>query len=69
MRSPGGAGDGQGRIRTTVERSLKPLTVPNFVTLFRMAIVPFFVKFIELGISLLKILPANVAYHYQLLQK
>lgn len=34
---------GEGRIRSTVERSLKPLTVPNFITLIRMAIIPFFV--------------------------
>jgi cardiolipin synthase len=31
------------RIRTKVEEKLRPLTLPNFVTLFRMAIVPFFV--------------------------
>jgi cardiolipin synthase (CMP-forming) len=36
-------GDGERRIRTTVERSLKPLTLPNFITLIRMAIIPFFV--------------------------
>jgi len=40
VRSPTGR---EGRIRTTVERSLKPLTVPNFITLTRMAIIPFFV--------------------------
>jgi cardiolipin synthase len=31
------------RIRTKVEEKLRPITVPNFVTLFRMAIIPFFV--------------------------
>jgi len=32
-----------GRIRAKVEEKLRPLTLPNFVTLIRMAIVPFFV--------------------------
>ena len=33
----------KGKIRTEVERRLRPLTLPNFITLMRMAIVPFFV--------------------------
>ncbi len=41
-------GDGRGRqarerIRTQVEDKLRPLTLPNFLTLLRMAMVPFFV--------------------------
>lgn len=32
-----------GKIRTEVEKRLRPLTLPNFITLMRMAIVPFFV--------------------------
>ena len=35
--------EGRRKIRTTVEESLRPLTLPNFITLIRMAIVPFFV--------------------------
>ncbi len=31
------------KIRTRVEEKLRPLTVPNFITLLRMALVPFFV--------------------------
>jgi cardiolipin synthase len=31
------------RIRTKVEEKLRPITLPNFVTLFRMAIIPFFI--------------------------
>jgi len=31
------------RIRTKVEEKLRPVTVPNFITLVRMAIAPFFV--------------------------
>jgi cardiolipin synthase len=31
------------RIRTKVEEKLRPITLPNFITLFRMAITPFFV--------------------------
>jgi cardiolipin synthase (CMP-forming) len=31
------------RIRATVEESLRPLTLPNFITLLRMAMIPFFV--------------------------
>ena len=31
------------RIRSKVEEKLRPLTLPNFITLFRMAITPFFV--------------------------
>jgi len=34
---------GRRRLRATVEESLRPLTLPNFITLIRMAIVPFFV--------------------------
>jgi len=34
---------GKGRIRTRVEEKLRPLTLPNFITLFRMAIIPFVV--------------------------
>jgi len=36
-------GKAKGKIRTEVERRLRPLTLPNFITLMRMAIVPFFV--------------------------
>ncbi len=43
MSPAAGGGDRDRRIRTTVERSLRPITLPNFVTLVRMAIVPFFV--------------------------
>jgi cardiolipin synthase len=41
----GKSGDGGGaeRIRARVEEKLRPLTLPNFITLTRMAIVPFFV--------------------------
>jgi cardiolipin synthase len=35
--------DRRERIRNKVEEKLRPLTLPNFVTLFRMAITPFFV--------------------------
>jgi cardiolipin synthase len=31
------------RIRTKVEEKLRPITLPNFVTLIRMAIIPFFI--------------------------
>ena len=31
------------RIKSKVEEKLRPVTLPNFITLFRMAIVPFFV--------------------------
>ena len=42
--SEGAAGpDRRERIRNKVEEKLRPLTLPNFVTLFRMAITPFFV--------------------------
>jgi len=34
---------GRGKIRARVEEKLRPLTLPNFITLVRMAIVPFFV--------------------------
>ena len=34
---------GEKRIRAKVEEKLRPLTLPNFITLFRMAIVPFMV--------------------------
>lgn len=33
----------KGKIRTEVEKRLRPLTLPNFITFIRMAIVPFFV--------------------------
>jgi cardiolipin synthase len=33
----------KGKIRTRVEEKLRPLTLPNFVTMTRMAMVPFFV--------------------------
>ncbi len=33
----------KGKIRSEVEKRLRPLTLPNFITLTRMAIVPFFV--------------------------
>ncbi len=36
-------GDSRDRIRDKVEEKLRPLTLPNFITLFRMAIAPFFV--------------------------
>lgn len=32
----------RGRLRTRVEESLRPLTLPNFITLVRLAMVPFF---------------------------
>jgi cardiolipin synthase len=35
--------DGKGKIRARVEEKLRPLTLPNFITLVRMAIVPFMV--------------------------
>ncbi len=37
------ADSGRERIRAKVERSLRPLTLPNFLTMLRMAMVPFFV--------------------------
>ena len=36
-------GEQRDRIRDKVEEKLRPLTLPNFITLFRMAIAPFFV--------------------------
>lgn len=36
-------GQARDRIREKVEEKLRPLTLPNFITLFRMAIAPFFV--------------------------
>jgi cardiolipin synthase len=36
-------GDVREKIRSKVEEKLRPLTVPNFLTLLRMAMVPFFV--------------------------
>jgi cardiolipin synthase len=33
--------EGRERIRTKVEEKLRPLTLPNFITLFRMALAPF----------------------------
>lgn len=38
-----GSTDRRERIRAHVEEKLRPLTLPNFLTLLRMAIVPFFV--------------------------
>ena len=38
-----GSADRRKRIRATVEEKLRPLTLPNFLTLLRMAIVPFLV--------------------------
>lgn len=35
--------DAKGNIRARVEEKLRPLTLPNFITLTRMAMVPFFV--------------------------
>jgi len=37
------------RIRSKVEEKLRPLTLPNFITLFRMAITPFFVLAVNDG--------------------
>ena len=34
---------GRRKIRTRVERSLRPMTLPNFITFLRMAMIPFFV--------------------------
>ncbi|NOZ79937.1 MAG: CDP-alcohol phosphatidyltransferase family protein [Acidobacteria bacterium] len=33
----------RGKIRTRVEKSLRPMTLPNFITFLRMAMIPFFV--------------------------
>ncbi len=47
--APDGSGDldhdarGRERLRARVEDTLRPLTLPNFITLVRLAIVPFFV--------------------------
>ncbi len=38
-----GAGDERRTIRVRVEEKLRPITLPNFITLFRMAMVPFLV--------------------------
>ena len=35
--------EARGKIRTRVEEKLRPLTLPNFITMLRMAMVPFFV--------------------------
>ncbi len=43
MNDDGNGAAGRGRIRQRVERSLRPLTLPNFLTMLRMAMVPFFV--------------------------
>jgi cardiolipin synthase len=43
MAGGGGATDRRERIRARVEEKLRPLTLPNFLTFLRMAIVPFFV--------------------------
>jgi len=40
---PGDGSAGRQRIRHRVEQSLRPLTLPNFLTMLRMAMVPFFV--------------------------
>ena len=37
------------RLRSKVEEKLRPLTLPNFVTMFRMAITPFFVLAVNDG--------------------
>lgn len=37
------------RLRVKVEEKLRPLTLPNFVTMFRMAITPFFVLAVNEG--------------------
>lgn len=42
-------GRSKGKIRAKVEEKLQPLTLPNFLTLFRMAIVPFFVLAVFAG--------------------
>ena len=48
--SEGAAGpDRRERIRSKVEEKLRPLTLPNFITLFRMAITPFFVLAVNEG--------------------
>ncbi len=39
----------KGKIREEVEKRLRPLTLPNFITLTRMAIVPFFVIAVSEG--------------------
>ncbi len=41
-------GEMRDRIRDRVEEKLRPLTLPNFITLFRMAIAPFFVLAVNL---------------------
>ena len=43
MGTQSGSTDRRERIRAHVEEKLRPLTLPNFLTLLRMAIVPFFV--------------------------
>jgi len=43
MRSKVISADRNGRIRARVEEKLRPLTLPNFITLLRIALVPFFV--------------------------
>ena len=43
MAMDAGSSDRRERIRAHVEEKLRPLTLPNFLTLLRMAIVPFFV--------------------------
>jgi cardiolipin synthase len=42
-------GKPKGKIRVEVEKRLRPLTLPNFITLTRMAIVPFFVIAVSEG--------------------
>ncbi|MFW5733667.1 MAG: CDP-alcohol phosphatidyltransferase family protein, partial [Oceanidesulfovibrio sp.] len=44
-----GGDDARERIRQRVEEKLRPLTVPNFLTLLRMAMIPFLVIAISQG--------------------
>ncbi len=39
----------RGRLRARVEESLRPLTLPNFITLVRLAMVPFFLLAVNQG--------------------
>jgi cardiolipin synthase len=43
MRNDGTRGDRRERIKARVEEKLRPLTLPNFLTLLRIGLVPFFV--------------------------
>jgi len=51
----------KGKIRVEVEKRLRPLTLPNFVTLTRMAIVPFFVIAVSEGDFRLALLTLIIA--------